>query len=160
MTPYVAVVGPGSATEAETGDAYAVGAALGARGAVVVCGGLGGVMAAVAAGVRAAGGVCVGLLPGGDRTGASPDLSVALPTGLGELRDALVVRAAEVVIAVGGSWGTLAEVALAVRAGTRVVACGGWQVVDASGEPVPGVVFAETPEQAVELALPPREQPA
>lgn len=155
-TRYVAVVGPSEAGEADTAAAYATGAALAARGAVVVCGGLGGVMSAVAAGVRSAGGVCVGLLPGASREGASPDLTVALPTGLGEVRNALVVRAADALVAVGGSWGTMSEVALAVRTGRRVVAVGGWQVVDAAGAPVPGVIFASDPGEAVEavLALP------
>jgi uncharacterized protein (TIGR00725 family) len=151
--PYIAVVGPADASEAEAAAAYATGAALAARGAVVVCGGMGGVMAAVAAGVRSAGGVCVGLLPGDSRDGASPDLTVALPTGLGEVRNALVVRAADAVVAIGGSWGTLSEIALAVRSGRAVVAVGGWQVVDANGSPVEGVVFVEDPGEAVEAVL-------
>ncbi len=150
---YVAVVGPADATDEDAATAYAVGAALAARNVVVLCGGLGGVMAATAAGVRSAGGVCVGLLPGRDRTGASPDLTVALATGLGEVRNALVVRAADAVVAVGGSWGTLSEMALAVRAGRRVVVVGGWQVVDSSGSPVPGLTFAPGPAEAVEAVL-------
>lgn len=151
--PYVAVVGPADASEVETAAAYATGAALAARGAVVICGGMGGVMAAVAAGVRSAGGTCVGLLPGYSREGASPDLTVALATGLGEVRNALVVRAADALVAVGGSWGTLSEIALAVRSGRRVVALGGWQVVDAAGSPVDGVIFVSDPGDAVEAVL-------
>ncbi len=153
VPPYIAVVGPADATEQDTAAAYAVGAALAARGAVVVCGGLGGVMAAAAAGVRSAGGLCVGLLPGDSREGASPDLTVALATGLGEVRNALVVRACDAVVAVGGSWGTLSEVALAARSGRRVVAVGGWQVVDASGSPVEGMLFAADPREAVDIVL-------
>ncbi|PZS31905.1 MAG: TIGR00725 family protein [Pseudonocardiales bacterium] len=153
---YVAVVGPADASEADIAAAYATGAALAARGAVVICGGMGGVMSAVAAGVRSAGGLCVGLLPGDSREGASPDLTVALPTGLGEVRNALVVRAADALVAIGGSWGTMSEIALAVRSGRPAVAVGGWQVVDASGSPVDGVIFAGDPGEAVEavLALP------
>ncbi len=156
LPPYVAVVGPAEASESDTAAAYAIGAALAARGAVVLCGGMGGVMAATAAGVRSASGVCVGLLPGSDREGASPDLTVALPTGLGEVRNTLVVRAADAVIAVGGSWGTLSEIALAMRSGRAVVVVGGWQVVDAAGSPVPGLHFAASPGEAVDavLALP------
>ena len=150
---YVAVVGPAEASEEDVATAYALGTALAARGATVVCGGMGGVMASVAAGVRAAGGTCVGLLPGPDRAGASPDLTVSIPTGLGELRNALVVRAADVLVAVGGSWGTLSEVALAMRSGTPVVVLSGWQVVDAAGRPVAGVQSADTVEQAVAVAL-------
>lgn len=151
--PYVAVVGPADATDEDAAVAYAIGAALAARDVVVLCGGLGGVMAATAAGVRSAGGVCVGLLPGLTRDGASPDLTIALPTGLGEVRNALIVRAVDAVVAVGGSWGTLSEIALAVRAGRRVVVVGGWQVVDAGGSPVPGLIFAAGPGEAVEAVL-------
>ncbi len=150
---YVAVVGPGDASDEDAAMAYAIGAGLAARGAVVLCGGLGGVMAATAAGVRTASGICVGLLPGHTREGASPDLTIALPTGLGEVRNALVVRAADAVVAVGGSWGTLSEIALAMRAGRRVISVGGWQVVDAGGSPIPGVIFATGPGEAVEAAL-------
>lgn len=151
--PYVAVVGPADAAEADILAAYAVGAGLAARGAVVVCGGMGGVMAAVAAGVRSAGGTCVGLLPGESREGASPDLTVALPTGLGEVRNALVVRAADAIGAIGGSWGTLSEIALAVRSGRRVVAVAGWQVVDATGSPVPGLIYVANPAEAIDAVL-------
>lgn len=153
---YVAVVGPAEASDEDAAAAYAIGAALAARNVIVLCGGLGGVMAATAAGVRSASGVCVGLLPGNDREGASPDLTVALATGLGEIRNALVVRAADAVVAVGGSWGTLSEIALAARAGRPVVVVGGWQVVDANGSPVPGLTFVPGPREAVEavLALP------
>ena len=92
-----------------------------ARGAVVVCGGLGGVMAAVARGAHEAGGVVVGLLPGDDRTTANPHLTVALTTGLGEMRNPLVVRAADAVLAVAGGHGTLSELAFALRTGVPVV---------------------------------------
>ena len=153
MPAYVAVVGPAEATDEDTTAAYAVGAGLAARGAVVVCGGMSGVMAATAAGVRSASGICVGLLPGDSRDGASPDLTVAVPTGLGEVRNALVVRAADAVVAIGGSWGTLSEVALAMRSGRPVVALGGWQVVDATGSPVEGPVFAADAGEAVEAVL-------
>ena len=125
---YVGVVGPSSADARELEEAEALGRGLAQRGHVVVCGGLGGVMAAVARGAALAGGVVVGLLPGTDRADANPHVTVALPTGLGELRNALLVRSSDVVVSVGGSWGTLSEVALAVRTGVPVVAVGGWPV--------------------------------
>ncbi|MEW9532301.1 TIGR00725 family protein [Microbispora sp. NPDC049125] len=149
----VAVCGPGECTPEEAGAAEAVGRLLAEAGAVVLCGGYGGVMGAAAAGAREAGGIVVGLLPGRDRAGASPDLTVALPTGLGEARNALIVRAADAVIVVGGSWGTLSELALARRTGTPVITLGGWRVVDAAGRPVPGPVPAGGPADAVRLAL-------
>lgn len=154
MAVQVAVCGPRYCTAEEERNAYRVGQLLAERGAVVVCGGGGGVMGGVAAGVRSRGGVVVGILPGADRSGASPDLSIAVVTNLGEARNAVVVRSADAVIAVGGSWGTLSEIALAVRyRDVPVVALGGWQVVDSSGTVVPGVRTVTTSDEAVEAAL-------
>jgi uncharacterized protein (TIGR00725 family) len=147
----VAVCGPGECTEREWDLAYETGRLLAARGAVVVCGGLGGVMAAAAAGARAAGGITVGVLPAADRAAAGPDLTVAVPTGLGQARNNVVVNAADAVIAVGGSWGTLSEIALAMRAGRiPVVQLGGWQVHDQDGRPAGGIVHAADPAAAVD----------
>jgi len=150
----VAVCGPGECGERERAVAYRVGELLAARGAVVVCGGGGGVMAAVAAGARAGGGTVVGIRPGGDREGAGPDLSVTVVTNLGEARNAVIVWSADAVIAVGGSWGTLSEVALAMRrGGVPVVVVDGWRVVGPDGGAVPGVRYADSAEDAVKQAL-------
>jgi uncharacterized protein (TIGR00725 family) len=146
---YVAVIGPADADEAVREAAREVGRMLAERGAVVVCGGLGGVMDAAAQGAREAGGVAVGILPGIDRAGASAHLTVAIATGLGEARNALVVRAADAVIAVGGSWGTLSEVALAMRTGVPVVSLRGWSVPAGSGPPE-----AQSAVEAVDAVLP------
>jgi uncharacterized protein (TIGR00725 family) len=130
----VAVSGPGEgATEAEVTLARELGAALARAGAVVVTGGLAGVMAAAAEGVREAGGTSIGLLPGTDRAAGSPAHTVLLPTGLGELRNGLLVRAADAVVAIGGGWGTLSEVALAVRTGRPLVRLGGWELPEPAG---------------------------
>jgi len=131
---YIGVVGPAEPTPAVAAAAEELGAALARRGHVVVCGGLGGVMAAASRGAHEAGGVVVGLLPGTDRGDANPWVTVALPTGLGELRNGLLVRSCDAVVAVGGSWGTLSEVALAVRAGIPVVSLGGWRPVPDAAE--------------------------
>ncbi len=145
---YVAVIGPGeSATDVEVAAARLAGRLLAEAGAVVVTGGLGGVMAAAASGASAAGGLSLGLLPGLDRAAADPAHTVTVPTGLGELRNGLVVRAADAVLCVGGSWGTLSEVALAVRTGVPVVALGGWKL------PAPGVLDASDVHEAVRLLL-------
>lgn len=150
----VAVCGPADCTAGESAAAERVGALLAGRGAVVLCGGGGGVMAAVAAGARRAGGLVVGVLPGPDRAGANPYLSAAVVTDLGEARNAVLVQSADAVIVVGGSWGTLSELALAMRrGGVPVVTLGGWQVLDAAGRPLPGVRRADSPEEAVRLAL-------
>jgi uncharacterized protein (TIGR00725 family) len=105
-----------------------VGQELAARGAVVVCGGLGGVMEAACRGAKEAGGLTVGILPGTDRAAANAFVDVAIPTGLGEARNALVVRAADALVAVGGGYGTLSEIALALKAGKRVVGLDSWDI--------------------------------
>ena len=136
---YVAVVGPGDASATEIEAAELIGRGIAQRGDVLVCGGLGGVMAAACRGAAQAGGTTVGILPGTDRTEGNEWLTVTIPTGLGELRNGLVVRAADVVVAVGGAYGTLSEVALALKTGVRVIGLGTWaiegiEVVDGSPE--------------------------
>jgi uncharacterized protein (TIGR00725 family) len=124
---FVGVIGPGAeAREEDESCAREVGALLARRNAVIVCGGLGGVMAAACEGARREGGDTVGLLPGDRRDEANPHLSVALPTGLGELRNGLVIRASETVVCIGRSWGTLSEVALALRLGRQVAFLRSW----------------------------------
>jgi len=126
--PYIAIVGGGEATEIECGSAEQAGALLAERGAVLVTGGRGGVMEAACRGARSAGGLTVGILPGEDRAEGNQWLSVALPTGLGELRNGLIVRAADCLLAIGGSYGTLSEVALALRTRVPVVGLGTWEI--------------------------------
>ena len=149
---WVAVVGPGTASPAEAALAEEVGAAVAAAGAVLVCGGLGGVMEAACRGARSRGGLTVGLLPGLDRDDANGWVVVAIPTGLGEARNALVVRAADALVAVGGGWGTLSEIALALKAGKPAVGIGSWELARA-GQPVEGLVAVEDPGEAVADAL-------
>lgn len=144
---YIAVIGPGAGAEAgDLAAAHHVGALLGRAGVVVLTGGLGGVMAAACAGCEQAGGTSLGLLPDGDRSRANQHCTLTVPTGMGELRNGLLVRAADAVICVALSWGTLSEVALAVRTGVPVVALGGWSL------PLAGPVVARGPVEAVQLA--------
>lgn len=117
---YVAVCGPAEADPVLLDHARRAGTLLAAGGWVVLTGGLGGVMAAAADGAFAAGGTAIAILPGADRSAASPGHAFALPTGMGEMRNALLVRCADAVLAIGGSWGTLSEVALAARTATPV----------------------------------------
>ena len=148
---YVAVVGPGeSASPDEVAAAREVGRLLADAGAIVLTGGLGGVMAAATEGANAAGGTTVALLPGTDRSVSSA--TVVIPTGLGELRNGLLVRAADAVVAIGGSWGTLSEIALAHRTGVPVVCLAGWDVRDASGAPL-DLRRADSPADAVRVVL-------
>jgi uncharacterized protein (TIGR00725 family) len=152
VTAYVSVCGSGSASEEERARALEVGRLLAEAGAILVCGGLGGVMDAAAQGASAAGGVAIGILPGEDRLGAGGHLTVAVSTGMGEARNAIIARAADAVIAIGGEWGTLSEMALAMKMGKRVVGLDTWEPVR-DGRPAEGVLRARTPEEAVRLAL-------
>jgi len=150
----VAVVGPGEeATDEEIDIAKQVGSLLAERGVVLVCGGLGGVMAAACQGASEVGGLTIGLLPGRDRGAANPYLSVALPTGIGELRNGLVVRVSDAVIAIGGSWGTLSEIALARRTRKRTVVIGGWTIEDPAHMRVADLDRASSAGEAVAAAL-------
>ena len=124
----VAVVGPRDADIEQERAAYAVGAGLARAGILVVTGGLGGVMAAACRGAVEAGGATLGLLPGEDAEAANPWVTTVVPTGLGEARDVLVVRAAAALVAIGGGWGTLAEIALALRSRVPVLGVGSWEL--------------------------------
>lgn len=150
---YVAVVGPGATASAdELAAAHEAGRLLAGRGAVVLTGGLAGVMAAAAAGAREAGGTSVGLLPGTERADGDPAHTVLVATGLGELRNGLLVRACDAVLVIGGSWGTLSELALAMRTALPVVCLSGWAITDAAGARIP-IEVAVTPAAAVDQLL-------
>ena len=145
--PRVAVIGPSQATEAQLDAAERCGRLLAQAGAVVVTGGLGGVMAAASRGAASAGGLTVGILPTRDATTANPWVAVPVATGIGEMRNALVVASAQAVLAVGLSWGTLSEIALAMAGGRPVIA------LDVEPLPLDGVVHSDSPEHAVREAL-------
>lgn len=148
----VAVVGSGVAGP-DDADAEEVGRRLADAGAVVVCGGLGGVMAAVCRGAQDAGGTTVGILPGTGRHDGNRHLTVAIPTGLGEVRNTLVVRAADAVVAIGGEHGTLSEIAFALKTGVPVVGLRTWELTRGDGVEDAGIRRAADPEDAVALAL-------
>ena len=149
MQRYVAVVGSGTCSPQEAAAAEEVGARLAREGAVIVCGGLSGVMEAACRGARREGGLTIGILPGNDRAAGNPHLVVAIASGLGELRNGLVVRASDAVIAVGGEFGTLSEIAFALKLGKRVVGLGTWQL----SRHAEAILRASTAEDAVRLAL-------
>jgi uncharacterized protein (TIGR00725 family) len=143
MATQVAVVGSGEAWE---GAAEEVGRLLAERGCTVVTGGLDEVMAAALRGAKSAGGTTIAILPGEHRSAATPWADHVVVTGIGHARNLAVAASGDAVIAVGGSYGTVAEMALALRLGRRVVALEGAPAVD-------GAVRAATPAEAVELAL-------
>lgn len=153
--PYqVAVCGPRNCTEQDADHARRVGELLAERGAVVLCGGGTGVMAAVTEGAASRRGLVIGVRPDDDRRTAHPDLSAVVVTNMGEARNAVVVWSADAVIVIGGSWGTLSELALAKRrGGIPVINLGGWSILDAAGTPIPGIHHVTAPENAVDLAM-------
>ncbi|MEU6191481.1 LOG family protein [Nocardia sp. NPDC047038] len=150
----VAVCGPRNCTDTDTTNAKEVGRLLAEAGATVLCGGGSGVMAAVAAGASSAGGLVIGVRPDTDPAKTCEGLSAVLYTNMGEARNAILVWSADAVIVVGGSWGTLSELALANRrGGVPVVTLGGWKILDETGEPVSAAIEAESPDAAVDAAL-------
>jgi uncharacterized protein (TIGR00725 family) len=149
---WIGVIGPGEASADELFVAEELGAGVAAVGAVLVCGGLGGVMEAACRGARSRGGVTVGLLPGADRDAANGWVTLAIPTGMGEMRNALIVRAADTLIAIGGGWGTLSEIALAVKSGRRVIGIGTGEPA-LGGETPAGIVRVDDAAEAVAAAM-------
>jgi uncharacterized protein (TIGR00725 family) len=147
----VAVCGASVATEGDRSVATLVGQLLAERGFLIVCGGGDGVAAAVADAARASGGTCIGLLPGDEYENAAPGVSIPIATGMGHLRNALIVRSCDAVIAIGGGYGTLSEIAFGLVLGKPVVAMNSWSVTrPGEAEPDPAVYRALTAAEAVE----------
>lgn len=151
-SPHAAVVGGGQLDDDLLDAGRAVGRGLAAEGVVVVCGGLGELMDAVCAGAAGVGGTSVAVLPGGDTSGAAPDASVVLPTNLGEGRNAAIARSADVVVAIGGGFGTLSEIALALRAGTPVVGYRTWGLGPPGAGAEDPILRVDSADDAVALA--------
>lgn len=151
----VAVVGGGDPDARRDALAEEVGRRLAEAGATLVCGGLDGVMAAACRGAAGAGGRTVGILPGADRRASPPNpyVEIAVFTGLGQARNLVVVLSGDAVIAIGGGWGTLSEIALARKHGRPVVQLAGERVRPPDGRVDTGIVPASTPEEAVTLSL-------
>ncbi len=144
--PVIAVIGAGRCTPKQKTQAAEIGRYIAEQGGIIVCGGLGGVMEGAARGAREAGGTTIGILPGESKSGANPYIDIAIPTGMNEARNILVVRAADAVIALPGRFGTLTEMGFTLILGKPLVSLGSWEL----GE---GVVQAESPLEAARLAL-------
>ena len=141
---YIGVIGAGEC-DAELGKlAEAVGRGIAEAGAVLVCGGMGGVMEAACRGAKVAGGLTIGILPGPERSGANRHVDIAIATGIGEARNLAIIRTADALVAVGGSYGTLSEIGFALKTGKRVVGLKTWDIN--------GMVPAASAEEAVRLA--------
>ncbi len=152
--PLIGVCGT-SRDDAPTNEvAERVGGLIASRGGIVVCGGLGGVMAAAARGAARGGGFSIGLLPGDSPNEAAAEVSIAIPTGLGEMRNALIVRACPVIIAIGGAYGTISEIGLALRKGRTVIGLDTWEIRAPGGHAAdPGVRRAASADEAVTMAF-------
>lgn len=150
--PYVSVIGAGDASREVESLAEAVGRGLAERGAVVVCGGLGGVMAAACRGAKSAGGTTIGILPGSDPAAANPWVDVPIPTGLGYARNTVVIKTGDAIIAVSGAFGTLSEIGHALADGKTVVGLRTWEL-SRGGDVDRSILRAESAEDAVEKAL-------
>jgi uncharacterized protein (TIGR00725 family) len=148
----IGVLGPHDCSKEDKDLGFSVGAELARHGATLVCGGLGGVMEAAAEGAKSEQGLTVGILPGEKASSANEFIDIALPTGLGPIRNALIVRVCDAVIAIRGGYGTLSEIAFALRLGIPVVGLQTWSVVQ-NGKEDQGIHVAKTPEEAVAMAI-------
>jgi len=152
---YISVVGGGRCTADEYALAEEVGRLVAQEGAVLVCGGLAGIMEAAARGAKQAGGTTIGVLPGHDRSLGNPYLDYVLTSGLGHARNLVVVSSGDAVIAIGGEFGTLSEIALAAKIGRPVIILTGWHLAHDKLEPDqmgPSLRYASSAAQAVALA--------
>lgn len=146
MKNLIAVIGDSRPSPETERLAEAVGREIAARGAVLVCGGLGGVMEAAGRGAKAAGGLTVGILPGIDSASANPFMDIPVCTGMGHARNAIIAATANALIALEGAYGTLSEMALGLKMGRPVISLG-------RRENPPGTRTASTPGEAVRMAL-------
>ena len=149
---FIAVVGGAQCSRDEVKLAEAVGVELAKHGVTLVCGGLGGVMEAACKGARSAKGKTVGILPGGTREEANPYVDIPIVTGMGEARNVIVVNTAQAVIAIGGKFGTLSEIAYALRYKIPIVGLNTWSL-SRNGRLVRSIIVASNPKEAVEKAL-------
>lgn len=152
MPLYIAVCGPDPCSPDVAERSEEVGRLLARAGAVLVCGGLGGTMEAASRGAAGEGGTVLGILPGTNRSGANRSLTLSIPTGMGEARNTMIVRSSDALIAVAGEFGTLSEIAFALKTAVPVVGLSTWELSRA-GRKVEAFVEASSPAEAVAEAL-------
>jgi uncharacterized protein (TIGR00725 family) len=149
---FIGVIGGSEATPAIARLAKEVGREIAKRGAALVCGGMGGVMAAACQGAYEEGGLTIGILPGDTRKEANPYVKVPIVTGIGYARNSIVVKSSHAVIAINGSYGTLTEIGFALQCGIPIVGLKTWSP-SLKGKPDKNIVTAETAVEAVEKAF-------
>jgi uncharacterized protein (TIGR00725 family) len=148
----IAVIGNSSCTPEEAKLAETVGELLARRGATIICGGLGGVMEAVCRGAKSEGGLTVGILPGQDSSMANPWVDIPVVTGIGEARNVAVVKSAQAVIAIGGSYGTLSEIAYALKSRIPIIGLNTWSL-SRSGRQDNSIIRVQSAVEAVDKAI-------
>jgi len=149
---FIAVIGGGQCSKEETRLAEEVGRELARQGAILVCGGLGGVMEAACRGAQAEGGMTIGILPGESRQAANPYVQIPIVTGIGHARNVAVVKSAQAVIAIGGSYGTLSEISHALQSGIPVIGLNTWSL-SRNNRPDNSIIPAQNPREAVNKAI-------
>ena len=149
---FIAVIGGSRCSTQEAELAEAVGREIARQGAILVCGGLGGIMEAACKGAHSEGGVTIGILPGDSRQLANPYVQVPIVTGIGYARNIIVVKSAQAVIAIGGNYGTLSEISHALQNGIPVIGLNTWSL-SRNGQPDNSIVLAQNPTEAVNKAL-------
>jgi uncharacterized protein (TIGR00725 family) len=148
----IAVIGAGECDSRVAEIAYQIGRLIAQQGAVLVTGGMTGVMEAASCGAHDAGGLVVGIIPGLDPSTANTSCDVVIPTGMGQLRNGLVVQSADAVIAVSGEWGTLSEIGFALKLGKPVIGWETWEPTKA-GIPAAQPIRAGSAAEAVDRAF-------
>jgi len=143
---HIGVIGAGKCSKGMYALSEEVGSLVGKNGWILICGGLGGVMEGAAKGCYNAGGITVGILPEKDKTAANPFINLPIPTAMGEGRNLLVVRASDIIIAISGGYGTLSEIALALKIGRPLIGLKTWPNIN-------GIDYVETPQEAVEKVI-------
>jgi uncharacterized protein (TIGR00725 family) len=148
----ISVIGDSSCSPQEAKLAQSVGELLAQQGAIVVCGGLGGVMEAVCRGAKSKGGLTIGILPGQDASTANPWVDIPVVTGLGEARNVVVAKSAQAVIAIGGSYGTLSEIAYAIKSSIPVIGLNTWSL-SRNGREDDSIIKVQSATEAVDKAI-------
>ena len=149
---FITVIGGGQCSPQEAKLAEKVGRELAKQGAILICGGLGGVMEAACKGAHLEGGITIGILPGEKRQAANPYVQIPIVTGMGYARNLAVVKSAQSVIAVGGSYGTLSEISHALQSGIPVIGLNTWSL-SKNGQQDNSIILAQNPTEAVNKAL-------
>lgn len=149
---FIGVIGSSEVNEKIARIAFEVGKEIASRGGILVCGGLGGIMENAARGAKEGGGLTIGILPGDSPHEANPYIDIAIPTGMGEARNIIIIRTVRVVIAISGEYGTLSEIGFALRLGKPVIGLYSWELAKA-GKKIPAVIPVRTAGEAVEKAI-------